>query len=468
MLPHVTRLRQHGLAAGRLGTGPADGARPGALLRRHGPLQERAQHDDDDLRLARGHLRSCGCSSATRWRSVTTSARGLLGDPPQYAGLGQPKGEDINRARRPAHPVRGLPGAVLRDHRRAGLRRDRRPGPVLRLDGVRRLWTLLVYAPVAHWVFDFSAGDQSAAGWPTARRCRLRRRHRRRDLLRRLGARAGAGARAAGRLRQGADASAQPDPGDARRRAAVVRLVRLQRRLRARRQPDRRGRLHDHAARRRGGSLGWLPLERVRYGHATSLGRLRSGRRPGRDHAVLRLVSPIGAIVDGLRRRGGLCPGRRPQGPLALRRLARRRRRPPRRRPDRHLRDRPHRDVGRADRRGRPVLRRWASTSSASSSSAAEWCWSTRSSCPASSVSSVDKTMGFRIHEEHEVSGIDLAVHAESAYDLHGTWRQLQTSFLDTITRGGHERAMKPSPQSSSRTSGRTSAPPSSPSGSPA
>jgi Amt family ammonium transporter len=25
-------------------------------------------------------------------------------------------------------------------------------------------WTLLVYAPVAHWVFDFSAGDH-VGGW---------------------------------------------------------------------------------------------------------------------------------------------------------------------------------------------------------------------------------------------------------------------------------------------------------------
>lgn len=33
----------------------------------------------------------------------------------------------------------------------------------------------------------------------------------------------------------------------------------------------------------------------------------------------------------------------------------------------------------------------------------------------------VDKTMGFRIDEEHEVNGIDLIVHAETAYDLHST-----------------------------------------------
>ena len=33
----------------------------------------------------------------------------------------------------------------------------------------------------------------------------------------------------------------------------------------------------------------------------------------------------------------------------------------------------------------------------------------------------VDRLMGFRIDEEHEVSGIDLVVHAESAYDFHST-----------------------------------------------
>ena len=33
----------------------------------------------------------------------------------------------------------------------------------------------------------------------------------------------------------------------------------------------------------------------------------------------------------------------------------------------------------------------------------------------------VDKVLGFRVDEEHEVTGIDLAVHAETAYDLHAT-----------------------------------------------
>jgi ammonium transporter, Amt family len=33
----------------------------------------------------------------------------------------------------------------------------------------------------------------------------------------------------------------------------------------------------------------------------------------------------------------------------------------------------------------------------------------------------VDRVMGLRIQEEHEVSGIDLVIHAETAYDLHAT-----------------------------------------------
>ena len=48
----------------------------------------------------------------------------------------------------------------------------------------------------------------------------------------------------------------------------------------------------------------------------------------------------------------------------------------------------------------------------------------------------VDKVMGFRIHEDHEISGIDLVIHAETAYDLHASsGGRSSTSFLDTLTR---------------------------------
>jgi Amt family ammonium transporter len=48
----------------------------------------------------------------------------------------------------------------------------------------------------------------------------------------------------------------------------------------------------------------------------------------------------------------------------------------------------------------------------------------------------IQKTMGFRIDEEHEVTGIDQVLHAETAYDLHATSgaRSEQSGLL---TQGG-------------------------------
>jgi ammonium transporter, Amt family len=42
----------------------------------------------------------------------------------------------------------------------------------------------------------------------------------------------------------------------------------------------------------------------------------------------------------------------------------------------------------------------------------------------------VDRLMGLRVDEEHEVSGIDLIIHAETAYDLHATSGTRTTGFL--------------------------------------
>jgi Amt family ammonium transporter len=50
----------------------------------------------------------------------------------------------------------------------------------------------------------------------------------------------------------------------------------------------------------------------------------------------------------------------------------------------------------------------------------------------------VDRLMGFRIDPEHEVTGIDLVVHAESAYDLHvsgGTRHSILGSHASEVTR---------------------------------
>ena len=60
----------------------------------------------------------------------------------------------------------------------------------------------------------------------------------------------------------------------------------------------------------------------------------------------------------------------------------------------------------------------------------------------------VDKLMGFRIDEEHEVSGIDLVVHAETAYDLHATAgarsaRSRDPGLPSPATRSERNHAMK-------------------------
>ncbi len=45
----------------------------------------------------------------------------------------------------------------------------------------------------------------------------------------------------------------------------------------------------------------------------------------------------------------------------------------------------------------------------------------------------IQATIGFRIDEEHEVSGIDLIVHAETAYDLHATAGTRSSGFSSTL-----------------------------------
>ncbi len=54
----------------------------------------------------------------------------------------------------------------------------------------------------------------------------------------------------------------------------------------------------------------------------------------------------------------------------------------------------------------------------------------------------IDKTMGFRISEEDEVTGIDLAEHAETAYDFGG----VPTAHGGGATVSGADRADKEVP----------------------
>ena len=109
------------------------------------------------------------------------------------------------------------------------------------------LWATIVYFPVASWVFNFTPrpgdarvhrrwlGDVRPAGSVGPRRHRLRRWHRGSHQRGCRGSRARARARQARRVPEGRLRPAQPSLRAPRRRPPVVRLVRLQRRLGARR-----------------------------------------------------------------------------------------------------------------------------------------------------------------------------------------------------------------------------------------
>ena len=161
------------------------------------------------------------------------------------------------------------------------------------------LWVVLVYAPVAHWVF-------APSGWLGATgRARLRGRHGGARQRRDRRARGGARAREATGLAAHADATPLAAAHVARNGHLVVRMVRLQRRLRARRQRARRTSPRQHATRGRRGrcSAGcssngctagtrrrWVPRRarsrawsRLRLAPVSSAGchRSRSGLSPG-------------------------------------------------------------------------------------------------------------------------------------------------------------------------------------------
>ena len=348
---------------------------------------------------------------------------GLLGDPTQYAGLGQLMSPDSNGGSR--HPLilfavfQGLfcviTGALV-----SGAIADRaRFGAWLVFVSV---WTLVVYAPVAHWVFDFSDGDH-VGGW-LANRVELV------DfaggtaveicsgasalaLALVLGPRVGFGREpmrphnltlvmlGAGLLWFGWFGFNAGSALGANQTAAVVFTTTL---------------LAGAA-----GSLGWLLLERLRYGHATSLGAA-SGLVAGLVAITPSCgsLSPIGAIIMGLvagivcalavglkyRFRyddsldvvgvhlvgglvgtfgiGLLATAAAPTGVDGLF------------------------HGGGVDQLGRQLLGGGVVLVYAFVVSGIIGL-------------GVHRTMGFRVDEEHEVSGIDLVQHAETAYDLHAT-----------------------------------------------
>ena len=190
------------------------------------------------------------------------------------------------------------------------------------------IWAIVVYAPVAHWVFSptgwlFKRGAEDFAGGTVVH------------------ANAGAAAmavatrarqapRLAGRQLPAAQRAVRP----ARCRPAVVRLVRLQRRFRTRRQQPRGRRLRQHQHRHRGRHARpgwssrrsatatpprWVPLPVPSPAWSPSPRLVASSARSG--SIFLGVIA--GAVC-------ALCTTHQGQG--RHRRLARRRRGPPRRR----------------------------------------------------------------------------------------------------------------------------------------
>ncbi len=348
---------------------------------------------------------------------------GLLGDPRQYAGLGQLMGVDANGAS--TVPVilfavfQGLfcviTGALV-----SGAIADRaRFGAWMVFVSV---WTLVVYAPVAHWIFDVDAAGHSG-GW----------------MVNRLGTVDFAGGTAV-EICSGASGLA----------LALV----LGRRVGFGRDPMRPHNLTlvmlgagllwfgwfgfnagsalaaDQSAAvvftntlvaGAAGALGWLLLERLRDGHATSLGAA-SGMVAGLVAITPSCgsVSPVGALVMGatagvvcalaiaLKYRFGyddsldvvgvhlvggllgtfgiglLATAAAPTGVDGLF------------------------YGGGLDQLGRQLV-----------GGGAVLVYAFVMSGIIGLV--VHRLMGFRIDEDHELTGIDLVVHAETAYDLHAT-----------------------------------------------
>ncbi|WP_343050129.1 hypothetical protein [Nocardioides ungokensis] len=250
---------------------------------------------------------------------------------------------------------------------------------------------------------------------------RLRGRHRGRDLLGRLRARPRAGPGPPGRLRQGPDAAAQPDPRDARGRAAGFGWFGFNAGSALGADQAAAVVFTTTLVAGAAGTLGWLVVERLRDGHATSLGAA-SGMVAGLVAITPSCgsLSPLGAMVMGAVA-GAVCAGAvglkyrfgyddsldvvgvhlvgglvgtfgigilaTAAAPTGVDGLL---------------------YGGGVDQLGRQVL-----------GGGVVLVYAFVVSGMIGVV--VDRLMGFRIDEEHEVSGIDLVVHAETAYDLHAT-----------------------------------------------
>ena len=223
-------------------------------------VQERPQHADDESSVPVHRRRAVGAVRLLDGLRRLVRAAGLLGNVTQYFGLegliDGPDPEAVYPAVRV--PRRGFQAMFAIITVGADLRRGRRPDEVRRVDRLRRPVGDPRLLP-GRALGLRPGGPTPAAGSSTSYGAdRLRRRHRRPHQRRHRRPRAGDRPRQAHRLAEEPDAPAQPAVRHARRRPAVVRLVRLQRRLGPRGEQRGCGRVHQHHRRhvRRDASAG--------------------------------------------------------------------------------------------------------------------------------------------------------------------------------------------------------------------
>ena len=281
----------------------ADDEHPGprAVLLRHGPKEERARHHGADVgrggarldplggdRLQPGVQRRSPCDRHVRSRHAARPGHEL--DP-------------LSSQDHPGSRVHDLPANLRGDHRGAGRRRGRRSHAVLGLSLVRaRLDPVRIRSDRA-----LGVGRRLPAG---RRRARFRGWHRRASERRHCRPGRGLHARRSARLRQREPCALRSVARGDRHRTPLGRLVRLQRRLSARRQFARRLCRRRHPPRRQRrradvdvpGMVG--PRQAVGARHD-----LRRGRGSRHDHASVRLRRAVARHRHRRRRRRVLLLG---------------------------------------------------------------------------------------------------------------------------------------------------------------
>ena len=202
------RHGQHRLAAHQQRAGADDdAARAGALLRRSGAREE---HAVAVHAVPGGGRRSGRALDPDRLHALLRDGRGLHRRPLEARPRRHRQQHALGHLRRPRVRVRHVPGDVRDHHACADDRRLRRAHALRAVSGLHHALAAGRLLPArAHGVgrrLDRSDGRQG-----------LRRRHGRAHVERLLGAGRRALPRQAARLRQGADAAAQPAPRRDRR-----------------------------------------------------------------------------------------------------------------------------------------------------------------------------------------------------------------------------------------------------------